>query len=92
MDVIQMLTLLFAVVMNVIGFAVMGIDKEKARKHKRRISEKTIFVISILFGSVGTFAGMYAFRHKTRHMKFVIGIPLILVAQIVLVMILLNCI
>lgn len=92
MDVIQMPILLFAIVMNVIGFAVMGIDKAKARKHKRRIPEKTIFVISILLGSIGTFTGMYAFRHKTRHMKFVIGIPLILVAQIVLGMILLNCI
>lgn len=92
MDVIQMLILLFVIVMNVIGFAVMGIDKAKARKHKRRIPEKTIFVISILLGSIGTFAGMYAFRHKTRHMKFVIGIPLILVVQIVLGMILLNCI
>ncbi len=82
-QIIQIGILVFAVVMNLIGFFVMGIDKMQSRKHRRRVPERRIFIISILLGSVGTFAGMYVFRHKTRHMKFVIGIPVILAAQII---------
>ena len=70
--------------MNLIGFFVMGIDKSRSRKHKRRVPEKTIFIISIISGSVGVFAGMYLFRHKTRHLKFVVGIPVIIAAQVVI--------
>ena len=86
MQILQMLQIgimVFAVVMNLIGFCVMGMDKIKARKHRRRVPERRIFIISILLGSVGVLAGMYIFRHKTRHMKFVIGIPVILAAQII---------
>ncbi len=59
----------------------MGIDKRRARRHMWRISEKTLFFTALLGGSVGTLAGMYAFRHKTRHWYFVIGMPLILILQ-----------
>ena len=68
--------------MNILGFALMGIDKRRAVRHEWRIPEKTFFLVSILAGSVGTLAGMYVFRHKTRHLSFVIGIPLILCLQI----------
>ena len=76
--------MLYILAINCIGFFAMGIDKRKARRRKRRISERTFFIIAIILGSVGVFAGMYAFRHKTRHTKFVVGIPVILAAQIIL--------
>lgn len=83
MEVLNAVSILYVIVMNVIGFLVMGIDKLKARKHRRRISERTLFVISIISGSVGMLAGMYTFRHKTRHVKFVVGIPVIIAIQII---------
>lgn len=73
----------YLVIMNVVGLAVMGIDKAKARRHAWRISEKALFGVSILGGSVGTWVGMYLFRHKTKHWYFVIGMPMILVLHIV---------
>lgn len=66
---------------NLIGFALMGIDKYKAKKHLWRIPEKTLFLAAVLGGSVGTIAGMYTFRHKTKHWYFVIGMPAILILQ-----------
>ena len=63
----------------------MGIDKSKAKRGAWRIPEKTLFLLSIIGGSVGTWLGMYAFHHKTKHWYFVIGMPLILVGQIALV-------
>lgn len=68
--------------MNIIGFFLMGIDKKKARNGAWRISEKCLFLTSIMGGSIGTWMGMYVFRHKTKHWYFVIGMPLILAVQI----------
>ena len=73
--------LIYLIVMNLIGLAVMAMDKSKARHHAWRIPEKTLFLVSILGGSVGTWAGMYLFHHKTKHWYFVAGMPLILVCQ-----------
>lgn len=80
----EMLTVafLYVVIMNIIGVMMMGIDKSRAKRHAWRIPERTLFLISLLGGSVGSLAGMYLFRHKTKHMKFVIGMPLILLIQI----------
>ena len=58
-------------------------DKNKAQSHKWRISEKALFLIAIIGGSIGAIAGMYIFRHKTKHWYFVIGMPLILIIQLV---------
>ena len=69
------------VVMNVLGVAVMWSDKRRARLHRWRIPEKVLFGVSLLGGSAGTWAGMYLFRHKTKHWYFVAGMPLILVCQ-----------
>ena len=66
----------------------MGIDKSKAKRHVWRISEKTLFLVSVIGGSIGTWAGMYLFRHKTKHWYFVIGMPAILVVHIVIAIIL----
>lgn len=69
--------------MNLLGFALMGIDKKRAVNHKWRISEKRLFLAAILGGSLGSWLGMYVFRHKTRHWYFVVGIPVIFVLQII---------
>ena len=74
----------YLIVINLIGFALMGIDKSKAKKHAWRIPEKTLFLASLLVGSIGTWAGMYVFRHKTKHWYFVVGMPAILILQIVI--------
>ena len=62
--------ILYVVIMNILGVAVMGIDKYKAQHKLWRIPEKTLFLVSILGGSIGTWAGMYLFRHKTKHWYF----------------------
>ena len=72
---------IYLVVMNVLGVAVMWSDKRRARLHRWRIPEKVLFGVSLLGGSAGTWAGMYLFRHKTKHWCFVVGMPLILVCQ-----------
>ncbi|MEE3462099.1 MAG: DUF1294 domain-containing protein [Lachnospiraceae bacterium] len=69
--------------MNIIGIAVMAIDKLKAKRQAWRIPENVLFLVSLLGGSIGTWAGMYMFRHKTKHWYFVIGMPAILIIQIV---------
>ncbi len=73
----------FALV-NIIGFALMGIDKRKARKNAFRIPEATLFAMAIIGGSIGSILGMQLFRHKTKHMSFKIVMPVILVFQIVI--------
>ena len=75
----------YLILINLIGVAVMGIDKAKAKKHAWRIPEKTLFLVSLIGGSIGTWAGMYLFRHKTKHWYFVIGMPAILILQIIIV-------
>lgn len=73
----------YLLIINAMGLLFMHMDKEKARKNKWRISENTLLTIAALGGSVGSFWGMYLFRHKTRHLKFTLGIPAILALQIV---------
>ena len=66
---------------NVLLFAVMGADKRRARRRMRRVPERTLFVLCLMGGGAGGVLGMWAFRHKTRHWKFVVGFPLILAAE-----------
>lgn len=73
----------YLVTINMIGLAVMGIDKLKAKRHAWRIPEKGLFLVSILGGSIGTWAGMYLFRHKTKHWRFVVGMPAIFVLHVI---------
>lgn len=77
---------IYLIVMNILGILLMGIDKAKAKIHAWRIPEKTLFLCSILGGSLGTWAGMYIFRHKTKHWYFVIGMPLIFILHIIAVL------
>lgn len=74
--------LLGLLLLNAAAFLLMRIDKEKARRHRWRIPEATLFTLAALGGSPGILAGMYAFRHKTRHRSFTWGIPAILALQI----------
>jgi len=88
MNVIIILAAYF-IIMNIIGFALMGIDKQKAKKRAFRIPEATLFIVALIGGSIGSILGMYAFRHKTKHWYFVYGMPFILIVQVVLVVLLL---
>ena len=81
---------LYLTVINLTGFAVMGIDKRKAGRHLWRVRESTLFLIALLGGSVGSILGMRMFRHKTRHWYFVYGMPAILVLQILLAVFILT--
>ena len=77
--------LIYFAVINIIGFLAMLIDKEKAKRGSWRIPEKTLFMITFLGGGIGTIAGMYLFRHKTKKLKFTIGFPVILITEIGLI-------
>ena len=69
--------LIYLIVVNIIGFLIMLIDKKKAEKGKWRIQEKTIFIVTLLGGGIGTISGMYIFRHKTKKLQFTVGLPVI---------------
>ena len=79
------ITIGYFVIVNIIGFALMGIDKRRARTSAFRIPEATLFAIAILGGSIGSTAGMHVFRHKTKHWYFKFGMPIIILLQAVLV-------
>lgn len=99
-EVIWQADLVLVGVMTLVGLGAMGLDKTIARKNgervqrgkkpRRRIPEKTLFLIAALGGSLGVLAGMYLFRHKTKHKSFVFGVPLILAAQAALVWLLVT--
>ena len=76
--------LAYLVIINAAGFLIMLIDKRKAQKNLWRIPERTIMSVAVSGGSVGVLLGMYAFRHKTKHLKFTIGAPVILSVQILI--------
>lgn len=77
--------LIYLLIMNLLGFLSMLIDKKKAEKGSWRTPEKTLLTIALLGGSIGSIAGMYTFRHKTKKLKFSVGLPVILILQIVLI-------
>ncbi len=76
----------YFVIINIIGFFIMWLDKRKAIKGSWRIPEKTLFIITALGGGIGTTIGMYVFRHKTQKIQFVIGFPFITILEIVTIM------
>lgn len=83
--------MIYLLIINAASFLLMMEDKRRARKKLWRIPEARLLLFAILGGSIGSLAGMYSFRHKTLHLKFTLGIPLILAAQVVLsVLFLLN--
>ena len=75
--------LLYLAMINIIGFFMMWSDKRKAKKGKWRIPEQTLFIVTALGGGIGTIAGMYTFRHKTQKLKFTVGLPVLVILEIV---------
>lgn len=77
--------IIYFLVINIIGFLAMWIDKRRARRGAWRIPENTLLLFTVLGGGIGTIAGMYIFRHKTKKLKFTIGFPAILILEILLI-------
>ena len=77
--------LIYLGIINLIGFFSMFLDKQKAKRGKWRIPEKTLFLLAAIGGSLRTTLGMHVFRHKTKHWYFKLGMPLILIIQIILI-------
>lgn len=73
----------YIIVVNIFTVILMRIDKQKAIKNQFRIPERTFFLLSILGGAIGTYIGMKAYRHKTQHAKFTIGIPILIIWNLV---------
>ncbi len=80
-EIAKTAALIYLLAINLALFFTMGADKSLARHHKRRVPERTLFTLCLLGGGAGGVLGMLAFRHKTRHVKFVVGFPLILLAE-----------
>lgn len=77
----QKILLVYFLIVNFIGFVLMGVDKRKAKKNRWRIPEKTLFLMACIGGSLGTTLGMHYFHHKTKHWYFLWGMPAILFLQ-----------
>jgi len=82
---LQILLFSYLLIVNIVGFAMMGIDKKRAIRGAWRIPEASLFLAAIIGGSVGSILGMNLFRHKTKHWYFKYGMPAILILQIALV-------
>ena len=81
----ERIVLLYLIIINAAAFLLMLVDKLKAKQGAWRIPERTLIGAAVLGGSIGAWMGMYLFRHKTKHIKFTLGIPVILVVQLALV-------
>ena len=75
--------LIYIIVINILAFFIMGYDKYLAKNNKWRISEASLIFISLILGSIGAYLGMYKFRHKTKHIKFTVGIPVIFILNVI---------
>lgn len=82
--------LVYLLVINLFAMLLMAVDKSKAERGKWRIPEKTLFIVALIGGSIGSIAGMYMFRHKTKHARFIIGMPAILILQIAAVVLIIK--
>lgn len=88
-DILKYL-IIYLIVINLVAFLAMYVDKRKAKYGKWRIPEQTLFILALIGGSIGAIAGMYIFRHKTKKLRFSVGFPVILVLQIILIISLWN--
>lgn len=82
--------IIWLVVINLVTFVVYGVDKRRAKQYRERISEARLLLLAGLGGSIGAYLGMQMWRHKTKHLKFTIGVPLILLLQLALAFYLLQ--
>ena len=83
--------LYYLIVINIVTFQVYGIDKWKAKQGSWRILEDTLLILAVIGGSIGALLGMRVWHHKTMHKKFKYGLPLILLVQIALIYLILDC-
>jgi uncharacterized membrane protein YsdA (DUF1294 family) len=83
-------TLLLAafLIMNIVGLLIMGVDKKRAIKHQYRISEKSLWLVALFGGALGATAGMRLYRHKTKHLSFKIGFPVLAAGEMILILML----
>ncbi|WP_084170577.1 DUF1294 domain-containing protein [Clostridium algidicarnis] len=88
--IIYKLILFYFILLNILGFLSMYIDKSRSKKSQWRISESTLIIIAVLGGSIGSYLGMKKFRHKTKHSKFKYGIPFIIFIQIIIIFLIFN--
>lgn len=75
----------YVLLINLIGFTAMYIDKKRAKRNEWRIKEGTLMTIALLGGGIGGMIGMYKFRHKTQKLKFTVGFPTIIITEIVII-------
>ncbi len=85
MNILKYILTLYLVVINIAAFAMMGIDKKRAKNHKWRIPETRLFASALMGGGLGAVTGMYFFRHKTKHWYFVVGMPLIMILNFAII-------
>ena len=83
--------LYYLIVITIVTFLVYGIDKWKAKQGSWRISEASLLILAVIGGSIGALFGMKVWHHKTMHKKFKYGLPLILLVQIALIYLILDC-
>lgn len=76
--------IIYLIIINIIAFLAMFIDKRKAKYGKWRIKEHTLFILALIGGSIGAIIGMYTFRHKTKKARFFVGFPVILIVEVLL--------
>jgi uncharacterized membrane protein YsdA (DUF1294 family) len=82
--------IIYFVLVNLAAFFTMLVDKRRAIEHRWRVKESTLLLLAILGGSIGEYIGMQTFRHKTKHLKFTLGVPFIIIIQISLVIFLIQ--
>ncbi|CQR48090.1 hypothetical protein BN1058_02435 [Paraliobacillus sp. PM-2] len=82
----QWISLIYIIIVNSMSFVMMGIDKRRSKKRKWRIPEKKLWLVAIIGGSIGSIIGMRFFRHKTKHRTFIIGMPMLLILQIIFIL------
>lgn len=85
MKIVQIIIIGYLMVVNIVGFAMMGVDKKRAIKGAWRISEAALFTAALIGGSLGCILGMRQFRHKTKHWYFKYGMPAILIVQLLII-------
>lgn len=85
-NILTIIFLIYLLVVNIIGFIIMGVDKKRAIRGAWRISEASLFLVAFIGGSLGSIMGMQHFRHKTKHWYFQYGMPIILMVQIALLL------
>ena len=89
-DMLFKVLLVYLLIINAAGFILMLVDKVKAKKNLWRVPEATLFLVAAVGGSVGSILGMYTFRHKTKHIKFIVGMPVILAVQVIIAVLILT--